>query len=580
MLASLGTVVLASLLAGGAVAVPVIIGSSQKSHRALAEESPEQVIIDAFTVAADVRAATTTDASGNKALYFHAIKFAIPSRDEPEKCGEVNAAPYMPAEMFEAQNFPALLAYAQVTLDLYVNPNPRAAPNLKLGRCSPLGYTVRENDDVDNVSWFGAMTAAGPIGTSLMVQTCAARCQCSWPGSQSGLPACTDVPDDPAAGSWCSLCGPSTACTGCTGSNRNGVTIRMFRQPPTLPNIVQAAVATPDLSTLVAAVQAAGLVDTLSGEGPFTVFAPTNEAFAEIQDVVDQLLLPSNQPLLIQVLTFHVLASKVLAEAITNGESVATVEGQDICFEVIQHTGGSSAAWRAGVDISVFPCGSTTRKSTVTTPNVLASNGVVHIIDQVLVPAGIIGCPGLACPKPVTLFRCQGADGQCVETQSGGIPRASCEQICPGPEPELWFRTVQAEPFPSRGLRCGEVDAAPRMPAALFAPDNVVELQAYIAVTKDNYPLELELGRCQEIGYTEPAGRNQRVGWDDSAIMNDICLVQCECRYNLGYCRGLTDGQPAAGSFCSLCNQATDGSSFNSLATVDFYLQPASNGGH
>ena len=138
------------------------------------------------------------------------------------------------------------------------------------------------------------------------------------------------------------------------------------------------AVATADLSTLVAAVKAAGLVDTLSGPGPLTVFAPTNAAFAKIQPVVNTLLLPENKAQLVQLLTYHVLASKVLASAIKNGESVATVEGQKICFEVNKRTKA----------VGVFPCGSTARASTVTTANVLASNGVVHIIDQVLVPVG------------------------------------------------------------------------------------------------------------------------------------------------------------------------------------------------
>ena len=190
-----------------------------------------------------------------------------------------------------------------------------------------------------------------------------------------------------------------------------------FNKPATIdlftpsPNIVSLAVATPDLSTLVAAVKAAGLVDTLSGAGPFTVFAPTNAAFAAIQSVVDQLLLLSSK---IKLLTYHVLASKVLAAAITNGESVATVEGQQVCFLVL-HTGS----------VNVFPCGSTARPSRVTTADVLASNGVVHVIDEVLVPPGFLPLP----PAGQQTYVCR--DNQCVISASG-VSKEDCSKICGG----------------------------------------------------------------------------------------------------------------------------------------------------
>ena len=591
-------VILAGLLTTGALAVPEL------SHRALqktadadtgvdaviaATSADVQAISDALTFAEDVRAASTTDANGNNALYFHAIKTAVPQRDEPEKCGDVNAAQYMPAAMFEPRNFLALTAYAQVTLDLYVNPNGRGSP-LALGRCTSVGYTIDLEDEVDDVSWFGAQTAAGPSSTLLMIDTCASRCHCAWNPCPAGftcsdpkrnLPACLDGDDDPSADRWCSLCGPTTACEGC--ENNQGVEIRMWRQPAALPNIVATAISVPSLSTLVAAVQAAGLVDTLSGEGPFTVFAPTNDAFAEIQDVVDQLLLPANQNLLIKVLKFHVLASEVLKAAIMNGQSVATVEGQDICFETIQHTGGSSAAWRAGFDVNVFPCGSTATKSRVTTADVMASNGVVHVINQVLVPSGIIGCPGLACNEGgVALFTCQAGSGDCVEVKggSGGIPRAQCEQICIGPTPELWFRAVASVGF-TGSLRCGEVDAAPRMPVALFQSANAAQKQQYIDVTIAEYNTNgdgsafLELGRCADVGYTTPAGSGQ-TRWDPSSVMRATCQTICQCNYGLNQCFGLEDGQATAGSFCSLCDT---GSAFNSLATIDFYIKPNA-GGH
>ncbi len=134
-------------------------------------------------------------------------------------------------------------------------------------------------------------------------------------------------------------------------------------------DIVAVASATSDLSTLVAAVDAAGLVGTLQGEGPFTVFAPTNAAFDALPaGLVDQLLLPCNQEALSQVLTYHVVAANVPSSDIAPGD-VATVEGQSVTL-----------ATDGGVTVN---------GANVTTADVPASNGVVHVIDAVLVPSDV-----------------------------------------------------------------------------------------------------------------------------------------------------------------------------------------------
>jgi uncharacterized surface protein with fasciclin (FAS1) repeats len=131
--------------------------------------------------------------------------------------------------------------------------------------------------------------------------------------------------------------------------------------------IVDIAASNPDFSTLVAAVQAAGLVDTLSGDGPFTVFAPTNEAFAKLPaGTVESLL--ADIPALTKVLTYHVVSGKVLAADVVAMTSAPTVQGQDIAIAV--------------VDGSVKLNDSTT----VTATNLEASNGVIHVIDSVLLP--------------------------------------------------------------------------------------------------------------------------------------------------------------------------------------------------
>ena len=133
--------------------------------------------------------------------------------------------------------------------------------------------------------------------------------------------------------------------------------------------IVDVASSNPDFSTLVAAVSAAGLVETLSGEGPFTVFAPTNEAFAALPaGVLDALLLPENKDALTKILTYHVVPGTVLAADITDGD-VATVEGQNVTLSTAD--------------------GVTVNGATVITADVLADNGVIHVIDAVLVPADV-----------------------------------------------------------------------------------------------------------------------------------------------------------------------------------------------
>ena len=145
--------------------------------------------------------------------------------------------------------------------------------------------------------------------------------------------------------------------------------------------IVDAAVATPDLSTLVAAVQAAGLVDTLSGEGPFTVFAPTNEAFAALPaGTADTLLLPENKDKLTRILTSHVIAGKltasdVIAAAEANGGKavVTTLSGAKLKAKV-----------KNG---AVYIKDESGNYSKVTTADVKTSNGVVHIVNSVLLPS-------------------------------------------------------------------------------------------------------------------------------------------------------------------------------------------------
>ncbi len=133
-------------------------------------------------------------------------------------------------------------------------------------------------------------------------------------------------------------------------------------------DIVETAVAAGQFKTLAAALGAAGLVDTLKGPGPFTVFAPTDAAFAKLPaGTVENLLKPENKVLLTAILTYHVVPGKAMAADVSGKTSnVATVNGANLAID-----------GRNGVKVN---------NATVTTADVKASNGVIHVIDTVLMP--------------------------------------------------------------------------------------------------------------------------------------------------------------------------------------------------
>lgn len=132
-------------------------------------------------------------------------------------------------------------------------------------------------------------------------------------------------------------------------------------------NIVELAAGNESLSTLVTAVKAAGLVEVLSAKGPFTVFAPTNEAFAALPDgVLESLLKPENKDQLVAVLTYHVVSGKVKAGDLKEGMEAETVQGEKV-----------KVSLKGGAKIS---------GANVAAADVMASNGVVHVIDAVILP--------------------------------------------------------------------------------------------------------------------------------------------------------------------------------------------------
>ena len=134
-----------------------------------------------------------------------------------------------------------------------------------------------------------------------------------------------------------------------------------------MADIIDTAVAAGGFSTLAAALGAAGLVETLKGEGPFTVFAPTDTAFAALPaGTVDDLLKPENKGKLTSILLYHVVPGTVMSSDLTEGMSASTVEGSKVTITL---DGGAKVAG-----------------ATVVTPDIKASNGVIHVIDQVILP--------------------------------------------------------------------------------------------------------------------------------------------------------------------------------------------------
>lgn len=133
-------------------------------------------------------------------------------------------------------------------------------------------------------------------------------------------------------------------------------------------NIVELATETDELSTLAAAITAAGLVETLEGDGPFTVFAPTNEAFDALPEgTLESLLMPENRDKLVEILTYHVVSGKVMSDDLSDGMSAETVQGSEVSITVSDY----------GVRVD---------EASVTQADVEASNGVVHVIDAVILP--------------------------------------------------------------------------------------------------------------------------------------------------------------------------------------------------
>lgn len=203
------------------------------------------------------------------------------------------------------------------------------------------------------------------------------------------------------------LVGLSSVLQGCgsAGAGDATTTTTTAIGPNTIPGIAEK---TQDLSTLVTALQTAGLVDILAGKGPFTVFAPTNDAFAELPKAELTYLL-HNKTALTEVLEYHVASGSVLSTALTNGEKIMTLEGENVTVTITKTSNGTTVK----ID-----------DATVTTANVKASNGVVHVIDKVLVPPGFSAptIPQLAAAANLSTLVAAVTAAKLVDTLSGAGP--------------------------------------------------------------------------------------------------------------------------------------------------------------
>merc|ERR1712232_305194 len=212
------------------------------------------------------------------------------------------------------------------------------------------------------------------------------------------------------------------------------------------PNIVELAQSVDDLSTLVAAVVAGDLVETLSSPGPFTVFAPTNEAFGALPaGTLDDLLKPENKATLVDILTYHVLPVQVLSTDLKTFQAVKTVEGKPV--HVIKYHG----------EVKVGPSVHDLKK--VTGADNLASNGVAHIIDGVLLPPA-----GLSSDKPNIVELAQSVDD--LSTLVAAVVAADLVETLSSPGPFTVFAPTN-EAFGA--LPAGTVDT-------LLKPENKGQL--------------------------------------------------------------------------------------------------------
>jgi len=318
--------------------------------------------------------------SADPHLYFYWIN----TNGEPDsckktggcRCGDIDAASRMPAELFEPQNILSLALYATITIQSYSSLG-MGGQKLKLGTCAKYTEYTCAAGGVQGINW---------ISGALMVPICQKQCDCTYP-------SCRDQPDDPAAGKFCSLCGPKY----------NGyITISLSNLPNTafddddnngafgpcgeslLKSIPEILAANPDLSTLLRLVSAADIAGSLPR--PVTLFAPTNAAFQALPPfTVARLLQPKNKAELVDLLSYHLVPNSYCTittpdnrawcdKDLDTGLQLRTVEGQTA---TISSNYVGPPPYTRAVRVN---------GANVVTADIRAGGGVVHTLDAVLMP--------------------------------------------------------------------------------------------------------------------------------------------------------------------------------------------------
>lgn len=264
---------------------------------------------------------------------------------------------------------PLSLRYTELTVAMYTySADPEAhLGKLSVGRCADIGYGVRAYA-TNGVPWAPA---------SLMNPICKQQCNCTYNGGRADpFNHCPDADDQPLLGKWCSLCGPSV---------NQDATITLYTKgpappppPPAVKNVVDLVQSSTNLSTLAFAIGKAGLADTLSGAGPFTVLAPVNDAFAKLDPAtLKHLLDPANVKELQAILELHVVPGRIQAADFFTYEQLPTING----LKISVHIFGRDDEVEFSADDSPGHDGHFSRVISIDNE---ATNGVVHFIDAVL----------------------------------------------------------------------------------------------------------------------------------------------------------------------------------------------------
>ena len=291
--------------------------------------------------------------------------------------------------------------------------------------------------------------------------------------------------------------------------------------PPlkTITNLLAQKSAQNQLRTLSAALKAAGLDATLNGKGPFTLFAPTDSAFAQLPNgTLENLLKPENKAALVDLLEYHVIPGSYSVADFKDSTMYTTVEGKNITSR------------RSDFDVFINDDKILTFDQSLY--DLKASNGYIQMVDTVLDPK----------QAPTTLNH-------------------------------LYFRGLNSLGS-QKDFRCGEIDAAVRMPNSLFLPKNAKYLKMYEDFTINFWvPMyerslsKIALGRCKDIGYTKFAGGAEE-SWLPKAVLGPLCEKACHCGGTTGKsCNNIPD-DPDGGHWCSLC-----GNKYNDQITIQLYVK-------